>query len=192
MRFGLLRRSLPSFGRSPNFAPPFELIALEFQVSKSAPIVVALPAAETVFPGPASGWIGFVSDGGAAAEAGVSDHAGDDEVRRQRKQTAKRYVGERSAKCGVDIWVVEDEERTPLDPRHDLYFHSEHFEVGYLGSGPSQAALAICADALGDDALAMAVYMGFKFDHVAKFDKAVFEISEADVRAWAANQAVSA
>lgn len=36
------------------------------------------------------------------------------------------------------------------------------FEWGYAGSGPAQLALAICADVLGDDEHALAVYQRFK------------------------------
>ena len=50
----------------------------------------------------------------------------------------------------------------PLDPRHDLYNHSpDGFEWGYGGSGPSQLALAILADAT-DDETALKHYQTFK------------------------------
>ena len=40
----------------------------------------------------------------------------------------------------------------PLDPRTDIRNHSPTgLEVGYLGSGCAQTALALLADALGDD-----------------------------------------
>jgi hypothetical protein len=104
----------------------------------------------------------------------------------------KLYRGVRKM-SGVHVVVIADGEASALDPRLDLRCHSpDGLEWSYTGSGPSQLALAICADALGDDARAVWLYMAFKFDHVAHFDKAGFEISEADVRAWAANQAVSA
>lgn len=50
-----------------------------------------------------------------------------------------------------------------LDPRYDLANHSpDGFEWGYNGSGPAQLALAICADALGSDDLAVRLYQHFK------------------------------
>lgn len=71
-----------------------------------------------------------------------------------------------------------------LDPRLDLVRHSpDGFQWGYGGSGPSQLALAICADALGDDAKALAVYQQFKNAHVALQTKDEWEISAAEVRA---------
>lgn len=51
----------------------------------------------------------------------------------------------------------------PLDPRLDLRNHSPTgFQWGYLGSGPAQLALAILADALGDDRRADRCYQEFK------------------------------
>ena len=57
----------------------------------------------------------------------------------------------------------------PLDPRLDLWEHSPTgFEWGYGGSGPAQLALALLADHLGDDELAMALHQDFKLAVVAK------------------------
>lgn len=51
----------------------------------------------------------------------------------------------------------------PLPKRLDLATHSPTgFAWGYLGSGPAQLALAICADHLGDDAKARRIYQTFK------------------------------
>lgn len=61
-----------------------------------------------------------------------------------------------------------DGRREALDPRHDLRNHSpDGFQWGYGGSGPAQLALALVADATGDDALAQRVYQSFKFKTVA-------------------------
>lgn len=52
--------------------------------------------------------------------------------------------------------------------RLDLCRHSPTgFEWGYGGSGPAQLALAILADALGDDQLALRYHQQFKFDAIA-------------------------
>ena len=56
----------------------------------------------------------------------------------------------------------------PLPARLDLRAHSpDGFEWGYHGSGPAQAALALCADALGDE-LALLVYQDVKRRVVAR------------------------
>lgn len=71
-----------------------------------------------------------------------------------------------------------------LDPRLDLVRHSpDGFNWSYGGSGPSQLALAICADALGNDAEALRVYQGFKNAFVALQQGDEWEISVAEVRA---------
>lgn len=51
----------------------------------------------------------------------------------------------------------------PLRPRFDLFNHSPTgFEWGYEGSGPAQLALALLADALGDDDRAVRLHQPFK------------------------------
>jgi hypothetical protein len=75
--------------------------------------------------------------------------------------TDKFYVGRREpdGKCRV---VIDGTTRLKL--RLDLASHSPTgFEWGYGGSGPAQLALAILADALGDDKAALALHQAFKF-----------------------------
>lgn len=63
-------------------------------------------------------------------------------------------------------------QRERLDPRQDLRNHSpDGPEWGYAGSGPSQLALAIMADALGDDKRAQGVYQDFKMEKIAQLDR---------------------
>lgn len=70
----------------------------------------------------------------------------------------------------------------PLPLRLDLYTHSpDGFEWGYGGSGPSQLALALCADALGDDRRALGLYQHFKWQHVAKFPQAGWRLTEEQI-----------
>lgn len=77
---------------------------------------------------------------------------------------------------------------TPLDPRFDLRNHSPTgFSVGYSGSGPAQAALAILADATGDDDLAQRLYQRFKFDVIAGLDRDQWLLTQAEVRSWIAS-----
>jgi hypothetical protein len=62
---------------------------------------------------------------------------------------------------------VEADDR-PLELRLDLGDHSPTgFEWGYGGSGPAQLALALLADALGDDALALRLHQRFKWKSIA-------------------------
>lgn len=72
------------------------------------------------------------------------------------------YEGRRSNKGACTVDVVEMGMRRPLDPRHDLANKSANFEWGYDGSGPAQLALAMLADATGDDQRALRLAQGFK------------------------------
>ncbi len=94
---------------------------------------------------------------------------------------SKVYRGERGL-----TWVavvVSDEDDVQLLPlRRDLRDHSpDGFNWGYGGSGPSQLALALCADALGDDERALCVYQDFKWRFVAPLEGQRFEVSAAEV-----------
>lgn len=89
----------------------------------------------------------------------------------------KVYEGARDASTGlvirVTVGVMNSDglvvSRSDLPLRLDLRPHSPTgFEWGYGGSGPSQLALALCADALGDER-ARAVYQHYKWAHVSKF-----------------------
>lgn len=73
------------------------------------------------------------------------------------------YVGQ------VDRTVlrVSDGTSTPLDPRLDIANHSpDGFNWGYAGSGPAQLALALLADAVGDE-IALRCYHDLKTDVIA-------------------------
>lgn len=82
----------------------------------------------------------------------------------------RQYVGFKKtgeAGPGTVECVDLDGSRTPLDPRLDLANHSpDGFQWGYAGSGPTQLALALVADATGDDELAKRTYQRFKFEIV--------------------------
>lgn len=72
-----------------------------------------------------------------------------------------------------------------LDPRYDLANHSpDGFNWGYPGSGPSQLALAILADFLEDDELAVRLYHRFKDDVIAKIEGERLVITEETIKAW--------
>lgn len=74
-----------------------------------------------------------------------------------------------------------------LDLRRDLRNHSpDGAEWGYGGSGPAQLALALLADATGDDELAQRHYQRFKREVVAGFERDRFLITQAEIRCWVA------
>ena len=79
--------------------------------------------------------------------------------------------------------VTVSKDHGSLNPRHDLRNHSpDGFEWGYGGSGPAQLALAILADHLRDDELAMDLYMEFKDVVISKLPYEGWELSDADVK----------
>lgn len=88
----------------------------------------------------------------------------------------KTYVGTRLAPLRCSVVVVEDGDGDrlkrslkPLPVRLDLANHSpDGFEWGYGGSGPAQLALAILADHLGDDPLALELHQPFKWRCIAR------------------------
>lgn len=95
----------------------------------------------------------------------------------------KIYVGKRIEGAGALVTVTDDKGTRMLDPRHDLRNHSPNgFEWGYGGSGPGQLALALCADALGDDARSLRVYQDFKWRMLAPIDGEDFSMTEERVR----------
>jgi hypothetical protein len=90
----------------------------------------------------------------------------------------KLYCGGRSLDGAV---VIVDGQK--LAPRHDLRLLSATgFEWTYEGAGPAQLALALLADHLGDDGLALALYEPFMRAVVAELDNS-WELSSADIDA---------
>ncbi len=71
----------------------------------------------------------------------------------------------------------------PLDPRFDLMSHSAAaFEWGYDGTGPKQLALAILADALGDNSKALSQYKLFAETVIAELKDDEWTLNEPHVR----------
>ena len=85
--------------------------------------------------------------------------------------TCKTYIGtpHRESASGQPLVTVCDGQKSePLPLRLDLFNHSPTgFSWGYGGSGPAQLALALLADALGDDDRAIQLHQCFKFKVVA-------------------------
>src|SRR6516225_7147325 len=97
-----------------------------------------------------------------------------------------KYIGTRT-KHGCD--VVKEVDGLPageLPLRLDLWNHSPSgLEWSYAGSGPAQTALAILADATGNDRLAVALHQDFKFQFVGRFPDDGFALPAEEVQRWA-------
>jgi len=93
------------------------------------------------------------------------------------------YHGKRTKDaCAVTV-ADRGEQPHPLNPRFDLENKSpDGFNWGYGGSGPAQLALAMCADALGDDARAVRVYQAFKSRLVASLKDNEWRVLASTVR----------
>lgn len=80
-----------------------------------------------------------------------------------------------------------------LNARNDLINHSpDGFEWGYEGSGPAQLALAILADFMENDSLALQQYQDFKRDFIAKLDQERgWEITGLQIQKWIQDRAQS-
>src|SRR5213592_2403403 len=89
----------------------------------------------------------------------------------------KTYEGRRE---GYAVLVTVN--GRPLNPRLDLWNHSPTgFEWGYGGSGPAQLALALVADALGDDEAALDIYQRLKFRVVGRLPKDGWSLTETEL-----------
>ena len=110
----------------------------------------------------------------------------------QPSHREKFYYGERDADGNCAVWVVEDHASSPTAEadelvtrdfplRLDLRNHSPTgFEWGYGGSGPAQLALALLADAVGDE-FAQTHYQEFKREVISAFG-ASWSISAQEIR----------
>lgn len=85
------------------------------------------------------------------------------------------FIGQR---IDADTVIVHGPDGEPLPLRLDLANHSPSgFEWGYEGSGPAQLALAILAEHLRDDALALRLYQRFKSETTARFRDDVWSLT---------------
>lgn len=96
--------------------------------------------------------------------------------------TATVYMGARHHSNITVAKMDANGEVKALALRLDLANHSPTgFDWGYRGSGPAQLALAIVADATGDDALALEVYQDFKAAIVAGMPGTRWKLTSAEV-----------
>jgi hypothetical protein len=95
----------------------------------------------------------------------------------------RSYRGYRDADGVAHVMIVDDDRLSALPMQLDLFNHSPTgFEWGYGGSGPAQLALALLADALGDDSTALVLYMRFKWKFIANIPQdATWEMSRQEV-----------
>ena len=99
----------------------------------------------------------------------------------------RSYQGTRTH-TGAHVTRQEAEQAPPqaLPPRLDLAYHSPTgLEWGYGGSGPAQLALALLADALGDDEKAIMLHQAFKWEVVASLPPVTWTLTEPEIRAIA-------
>ena len=96
-----------------------------------------------------------------------------------------RYVGFRDrGPRSLDAHVSKDGIPLPLAPSYELAKHSPTgFEWGYLGSGPSQLALALLLDVTGDANTALQWYQFFKEDHVGTWGT-TWQITTEEIKLW--------
>jgi hypothetical protein len=88
----------------------------------------------------------------------------------------KLYKGNR-ALDGLEVTVDGE----PLGPRFDVkVFSANGFEWSYEGSEPTQLALALLADHLGNDEKALALCEPFMREIVANFDNE-WEMNSSDI-----------
>lgn len=71
---------------------------------------------------------------------------------------------------------------TALRLRLDIADHSPTgFEWSYAGSGPAQLALALLADALGDEDKALTLHQAYKQDVITRLPQLEWQLTEQDV-----------
>ncbi len=94
------------------------------------------------------------------------------------------YEGRRTSD-GCEVWRVRGGVKTHLPHRLDLWNHSPTgLEWGYGGSGPAQLALAILADALKDDLLAVEYHQPFKWEIVSRLSGDTWKLTVDQVFKW--------
>jgi hypothetical protein len=107
------------------------------------------------------------------------------DLKRRRITVQRDYIGYRGV-GGAKVYVTTNGGETlqQLAPRNDLRNHCpDGFQWGYGGPGPAQLALAILADLLGDDELALQSYQRVMGTLIAPIQSDSFHLTEGQV--WA-------
>ena len=102
------------------------------------------------------------------------------------ERALKIYKGIRGADGAAHVYVSEAGRPDQLlAPRTDLFVRSSAgLDWGYSGNGPAQCALAILADALGDDLRAVRVHSGFHLRVIAALPRHLsWQLTQAQVTA---------
>jgi hypothetical protein len=108
----------------------------------------------------------------------------------KRRYVAKRHRGTVRLWCESEWFDAQEQKQTSkreITPERSLKVRNHSptgFEMGYLGSGCAQLALAILLDAC-DRCDALELYQDFKADIVSSSKAEGFEISEEAITAWA-------
>ena len=96
-----------------------------------------------------------------------------------------RYVGDPFTGRVTVEPLKRGGERRLLLLRHELRNHARTFSWGYRGEGPAQLALAILADAIGNDQRAVRLYQLFKNEVIAGLQpEQPWSLSHYAVVAW--------
>ena len=97
----------------------------------------------------------------------------------------KRYLGERLADGRLFVWVEEERDRRPLNPRFDLKDLSRTgFECGgTCESGADQLALALLCDHTNDRTTALAHYQSFRRALVDRLNERGFTLTPEEIQA---------
>ena len=91
----------------------------------------------------------------------------------------------KAVRKGVNVEVYVDDKLLDITPSQKVHHHSEGFEFGYLGSGPSQLALAILLDVTNSSGVALKYYQLFKMDFIAPADYTLgVTILESQIHSW--------
>ena len=108
---------------------------------------------------------------------------------RERDGTSKVWVEETPVSVAGDTTIGSSSER-PLPLHLEIRSHSPTgFEWGYGGSGPAQLALALLADALGDQELAQWHHQDFKRAAVAGWGPS-WSITAEEIRRFVARNSL--
>jgi hypothetical protein len=92
------------------------------------------------------------------------------------------YRGQRDKHGVCFVWRIDGTRKRPLRIRLDLENHSPTgFNWGYGGSGPAQLAVALLADATGNDLQAVELHQEFKRLRIAPIADDEWELTREEI-----------